>query len=106
MLVMSNGVAYFEDVDLSGCSADVIAGYDGAVLDLLRVSGTGNTGAESVGVRLRRGSIARNRLGNNVSASLGDIRVGTLSTISNWAAAASLTTDQSVIPSEFCQIGP
>lgn len=106
VLAVSNAVAYLEDVDMSGCAADPIAGYDGAVIDLLNVSGTGNVGAGSVGVRLRRGTIARNLLGNSVTAMLGDVKVGTLPAVSSWAAVASQTTDQAASPSEFCQIGP
>ncbi len=106
ILAVSNSEIYLEDVDLSGCAADPIAGYDGSVIGLHRVSGTGNTGAGSVGVRLRRGTVARNNGGNTLTAAAGDIQIGALPAASTWATAASLTTDQSVTPCEFCLIGP
>lgn len=106
VLLGSNAVGYFEDIDVSGCIADPIAGYDGATLDLLRVSGSGNVGVGAVGVRMRRGTVGRNLLGNTITATLGDTQVGTLPTVTSWALLSSLTTDQSASPSEFCQIGP
>src|SRR5690242_1294475 len=75
VLAVSNSVAYLESVDLSGCEADPIAGYDGAVIDLKNVSGAGNSAAGSACVRLRRGTIARNNSGNSVTAALGDVQV-------------------------------
>lgn len=106
VLVASNSVAYLEEVDLSNCARDPVAAYDGSVLTLRRVSGTGNVGPGAVGVRLRRGSTGRNHGENRLTATLGDVQIGANPAVSTWATVRSLTTDQVAVPSEFCQIGP